>query len=689
MRAAVTVLHRAAAAALLALCGCGGHGDAGSPDAFVTADAFPPDAPATALDARTIIGDAETATPRPDAAADTPPPAPACTPPAQLPPTLVDPPASYQLPATCAAPPPACGGALDGTAWQLTSLCRPTGGDAGKIRGVCASAIIGSPSPSTGTGHLIVRGGVLQIEITASATSSVTLPNNCAFCRCSDKEAALVRSGVTGARCSPACGGAGSCSCTVDSEVLIEETGSYTITGTSLTTAAGRHLDYCVADKQLTMTLPGGATAVFTATDPAPRPEICDGRDNDLDGMVDDDPVDCAPAGTCLTVGACAGHATPLCQGGRWSCSYTSTAYEEVETRCDGIDNDCDGMTDELPECREVCDGKDNDGNGVVDDNLTDTPPPCESFGVCAGSARAVCAGAAGWTCAYPASYEAVESRCDGLDNDCDGVVDEACPRCASLGKVALLWDNGAMPPAASACIGAADGTGTPLQVDGLPPGTRTPAVIDGRAGKLYFATVDPLAIRRVGLDGSGLELVASPADFPWSLALDDTGEWLYYSNVSAKEIHRLRLTTRADEVTARGTPAYDLQVRGSAMYYLTDQNGPLVRSNLDGSGAVTLISALTVGWDVDLVGNRIIYHSNSGRLRVADLRGRNDHEIFDPPNVVWRIRADPWNGWIYYLSNFSTHRIRIDGSGDQIVPTSCPGMRELSSFAVGVCVPP
>jgi hypothetical protein len=54
----------------------------------------------------------------------------------------------------------------------------------------------------------------------------------------------------------------------------------------------------------------------------------------------------------------------------------------------------------------------------------------------------------------------------------------------------------------------------------------------------------------------------------------------------------------------------------------------------------------------------------------------------------VWRIRVDPWAGWIYYLSNFSTHRIRADGSGHQIVPTTCTDMRELNSFAVGVCVP-
>ena len=495
---------------------------------------------------------------------------------------------------------------------------------------------------------------------------------------------------MTGARCSPACAGAGACLCTVDHQVLIQETGGYVASGTSLTTAGGRRLDYCVGDGQLTVSLGNGTTAVFTAVDASPRPEICDGRDNDLDGMVDNDPVECAPAATCLAVGACATQATPVCDGGRWECSYSSSAYQMAETLCDGIDNDCDGMTDELPECLEVCDGKDNDGDGVVDNNLTDPPAACPSFGVCAGSTKAVCRGVPGWACESPSSaYEAVESRCDSLDNDCDGAVDETCPRCASLGKIALLWDQStAVPVTGRACIGATDGTGTPLRVDGLPPGTRQPAVIDARAGKFYFVTVDPIAIRRVGLDGSAPELVASPPDFPWSLDLDDKGEWLYYSNVGQKEVHRLRLATGADEITARGVPAYDLKVRGSLMYYLTNQNGPLVRSNLDGSGQVTLIPALTVGWDVDLVGNRIVYHSNSGRLRVADLNGGNDRRSSTHPTRCGASAWIPGRAGFYYLSNFSTHRIRADGSGHQIVPTTCADMRELNSFAVGVCVP-
>jgi hypothetical protein len=45
--------------------------------------------------------------------------------------------------------------------------------------------------------------------------------------------------------------------------------------------------------------------------------------DNDLDGTVDDGPVDC------------------------WSCDYQSSAYSPAAVTCDGLDSDCDGMSDE------------------------------------------------------------------------------------------------------------------------------------------------------------------------------------------------------------------------------------------------------------------------------------------------------------------------------------------------------
>ncbi|MCA9526374.1 MAG: hypothetical protein KC549_08780, partial [Myxococcales bacterium] len=75
----------------------------------------------------------------------------------------------------------------------------------------------------------------------------------------------------------------------------------------------------------------------------------------------------------------------------------------------------------------ERCDGVDNDCSGEIDDNLDEDPPgdiECLATGVCAGSVVACLDGA--WACNYPETYEAgAETRCDGLDNDCDGAADD------------------------------------------------------------------------------------------------------------------------------------------------------------------------------------------------------------------------------------------------------------------------
>ncbi len=126
--------------------------------------------------------------------------------------------------------------------------------------------------------------------------------------------------------------------------------------------------------------------------------EVCNGRDDDCDGLVDEDvhSVD-----RCLDEGVCEG-TKPVCLGAQgFVCVYESR-YEVQEISCDGVDNDCDGWADDV----------------------TIPPGHCLQAGVCAGAVM-TCGGSEGFVCDYPSSYEPVERSCDNRDNDCDGETDE------------------------------------------------------------------------------------------------------------------------------------------------------------------------------------------------------------------------------------------------------------------------
>jgi hypothetical protein len=224
--------------------------------------------------------------------------------------------------------------------------------------------------------------------------------------------------------------------------------------------------------------------------------EVCNSVDDDCDGL-----TDANDANDLLTwdtrscekqSGVCHGATKPaaLCQFGAWG-TCTDPIYQAHNTEfqgasevsCDGLDNDCNGQTDEdfgltmlngvlvtgsgkacgvgkcvggVTTCKsdesgiycpteanaasEVCNKVDDDCDGKTDaadpvDLIANDSKNCENQkGVCAGAKKPATLCVAGvWGACGNAEYTAnnaayepgVEAHCDGKDNDCSGAADE------------------------------------------------------------------------------------------------------------------------------------------------------------------------------------------------------------------------------------------------------------------------
>jgi len=433
----------------------------------------------------------------------------------------------------------------------------------------------------------------------------------------------------------------------------------------------------------------------------------CDGLDDDCDGQTDEEfegaPITCG-------VGACERQGGVLCVDGAVvddEC-VPGEPLSDSDPTCDGVDDDCDGLTDEdyepevvtcgtgacvsqaesacvdgvvepgdcVPldppvELDDDCDNVDDDCDGETDEDFVDGPTTCGE-GVCARDGTHTCVDGEMTVDCTPGEPAARDELCTDLDEDCDGFTDEDLPLAGDLAGtpgpgaacapiVPIVWDGTARPAVSDVCLGfttidSANGSITVTTSPALETGEVGPGV-EVRDGALWTRTL-PVGVQLWYELEFTYPIAAQTVGVQMTMQLDDylgdiasPGAALYLSN----GVHGVWLNVVRDGVWVYTGEGDELQVLGFVealtqsvphTIRLVLADDAHVRVEIDGADRVTFPNALATA-ALDAL----------PRVRFGD----------------WSATAGAIVGWDELaLFNLPTEQLDQDGDGASVCDGDC-----------------